>query len=55
MSDKEMKEMYLKIKQLMEKQLELLSHKSQEVNSLMELVEISNQMVNISDFLINNY
>lgn len=48
------KVLYTNIKRLMEKQLELLSHKSQEANSLIELAEISNQMVNISDFLIEN-
>ena len=52
MDAEERKEMYLKVKRLMEKQLELLSHESQEANSLTELAEVSQQMVRISEFLV---
>jgi len=52
MNDKEKNEMYLKIKQLMEKQLELLSHESKGAVCLTELAEISQQMIRISEFLI---
>lgn len=45
-------EMCSKVKQIMEKQLELLSHESQGANTLTELAEVSQQMVVISTFLL---
>ncbi len=44
-----------KIMRLMEEQFNLLSYKSQCTDSITELVEMSNQMVNIAHFLIHNH
>ena len=48
-------ELNVKVKKLMEEQLELLAHESHKNLLTEELVQISHEMVNIADFLIHNY
>lgn len=47
-------ELNVKVKKLMEEQLELLSHESHKDLLTEELVQISHEMVNVANFLIHS-